>query len=546
MKQLGSNAPNHPLKKSVVQRFRGKLTSPSVLVPNCLNNCTKPTQPITTFGFSKDFREKFDVGDILGEGTFGTVRLAISKSSGEKFAVKHMPKRFESHAPGAPLERFFVRRVQNEVDIGRHLGRSLNVCYFLKAYEEETSVDLVFELCRGGLLWDAVQGGKYSEKDASRLVRDVLRTVAQCHAQGVIMRDIKPENFLFASEEEGAPLKAIDFGLSLFCAPGEVVSARAGTAVYVAPEVLKCCYSLPADIWSAGIVAYQLLTGRLPFSGDEGQEVTDQYSKDHTYNHKEAFRAVLYSELDFESPPWDTLSSAAKDLVRKLLQRDPLARLTAEEALQHPWIDDEAALSHVPMSDSIIQRLQRFGTYGHLKQAALRVMAEVGANPVVPQGMLQLFLELDPRNTGHVEKTALQAALQNDGRFHLSDDEADHLLAQVEDDEDESGLVSVNGWIAALADWGALQQSSEWQVYLKKAFEKLDKRNRGLIGKDELQGLLCGEGGCEFEDEIDAALREADADHDGGISLEEFQTFMTSQRIEKLDLFQSRLRTVKV
>ena len=191
-----------------------------------------------------------------------------------------------------------------------------------------------------------IKAGSYSEVVAARLVREILRTVAQCHAENVMIRDVKPENvreegglrlgrvaacmrpcmyvcvwrcdgigtrstlavpalalelpgswalralnrarppspapaaraqFLFAGPEEGAPLKAIDFGISVFCAPGQVVDLRAGTPIFIAPEVLRNRYSLEADLWSVGIVAYQLLTGRLPFAGEEGLEVSELY-----------------------------------------------------------------------------------------------------------------------------------------------------------------------------------------------------------------------------------------------------------------------------
>lgn len=227
--------------------------------------------------------------------------------------------------------------------------------------------------------------------------------------------------FLFATPAEDAPLKAIDFGISVFCEPGQWVDLRAGTPIYIAPEVLRSRYSLPADVWSLGIVAYQLLTGkagrwmggeanpsevrfhtaachhrrvssrscdilhpksrtalcpisaciamcnpqqqscgsdlsaafetkshalpaapappgRLPFSGEEGAEVAELYMTKQVYNNKDVFRAVLYSDLDFTSPPWDRLSGEAKDLVQSLLQRDGEARPSAEEALRHPWL----------------------------------------------------------------------------------------------------------------------------------------------------------------------------------------------------------------
>lgn len=317
-------------------------------------------EPISSFGFATNFEQLFDTFEPLGHGTFGTVYRAVRKSDGEEFAVKRMPKRFKSTGI---LDKNYVRRIRNEVEIGSHLGASLSIAYLYGAYENEKEVDLVFELCTGGELWSRIQRlGAYTERDAARLVRGVLRTVAQCHAAGVLIRDVKPENFLFASPDPDAALKAIDFGISVFCEPGQVIELRAGTPVYIAPEVLRQRYSLPADVWSAGIVAYQLLTGRLPFGG-EYTSVAETYMKSGTADNKEMFRAVLYANLDFESSPWDILTPEAKDLVSSMLNRNPDERPTAEEALQHPWLaEPEHVASDVPLGDTIIQRLQRFGT----------------------------------------------------------------------------------------------------------------------------------------------------------------------------------------
>lgn len=311
-------------------------------------------EPITTFGYATNFDEVYELGERIGSGTFGTVYVGVERATGRRFAIKRMPKNF---SPDGFLDRYYVRRVRNEVDIGTHLGPSLNVAYFYGGYESPSAVDLVVELCTGGTLWDKIKerGGQYTERDAARLVRELLRTVAQCHASGVMMRDIKPENFLFATADPDAPLKAIDFGISVFLEPGQTVDLRAGTPIYIAPEVLKCKYTRNADLWSVGIVAYQLLTGRLPFSGEEGDEVAEEYMSKQVYNNKDVFRAVLYADLDFESPPWDVLSSGAKELVQSLLQRDPEARPTAEQALAHPWLQEEGA-DGATLGNTIVQR----------------------------------------------------------------------------------------------------------------------------------------------------------------------------------------------
>lgn len=143
--------------------------------------------PIPTFGYASGFSEKYELGKRIGAGTFGTVHICTDQSSGAQFAVKRMPKRF---AANGMLDIAYSRRIRNEVDIGNHLGRSLNVASVVEVFETDTEVDLVVELCTGGELWDRIKqyGGQYSERDAAKIIAEMLRTVAQCHAQGVMMR----------------------------------------------------------------------------------------------------------------------------------------------------------------------------------------------------------------------------------------------------------------------------------------------------------------------------------------------------------------------
>jgi len=535
--------------------------------------------PIGTFGFASNFDEEYTLGRQLGSGTFGTVYEAFNKKTGDKFAVKRTPKRFQM--PGV-LEKYFVRRIRNEVDICNHLGRSLNVAYLYAAFESEQHIDLVMELCTGGELWDAIRarGCAYTERDAARLVREVIRTVAQCHAAGVLMRDVKPENFLFASTDSGAPLKAIDFGISVFCEPGQEIDLRAGTPIYLAPDVLKQKYSHPADMWSVGIIAYMLLTGRLPFSGEEGDEVAELYMSKHVYNNKDVFRAVLYADLDFSSPPWDVISTEARELVQSLLQREPSARPTAEEALASPWLrkrksggssrgigsgfgsvssgsdSDNVGLqngSGVLLGDTIVQRLQRYGMYGRLKQAALRKIAHaarelassssstsfLGArtNTEVPAALQAAFSRVDVEKNGLVPRAALRDELCS-GRFNLTDEEADQLLSQVDDDED--GSVDWEAWMAAMTEWQALRDSLEWDNLVTEAFRTMDRDSDAALGIDDLTALLCGDEGCIDPDIVEAALREADGDHDGTVSLAELRKLLGSHETG-LDLFDARV-----
>jgi len=219
---------------------------------------------LKNFGFKHDFADRYTLGPMLGSGSFGVVHVAVDNQTGQRFAVKSIHKRFI----GEYLEPNFVARIQHEVDIYRHMGQSLNVAHLEEAYEDDVCVDLVMELAAGGNMWQRIKRGNYSERTAAGIVREMLQAVAQCHAKGVVLRDVKPENFLFRSKAEQAPLKMIDFGLAEYCKPAQALSERVGTPFYIAPEVLKQHYGMAVDIWSVGITAYQLLTGHFPWHND--------------------------------------------------------------------------------------------------------------------------------------------------------------------------------------------------------------------------------------------------------------------------------------
>lgn len=210
--------------------------------------------------------------------------------------------------------------VRQEVAIMDHLSGHANVVRLVNAFEDQRNVHIVMELCTGGELFDRiVSRGHYSERTAAQIIKAVVEVVAHCHSMGVVHRDLKPENFLLSSAGNASELKAIDFGLSSFFQPNEYLSDIVGSAYYVAPEVLKKQYSYQCDIWSCGVILYILLCGIPPFYAE---------------NETAIFRAVIKGAVDFESHPWPSISTEAKDCVRKMLTRDIHKRATAEQILK--------------------------------------------------------------------------------------------------------------------------------------------------------------------------------------------------------------------
>ncbi|TQD87714.1 hypothetical protein C1H46_026718 [Malus baccata] len=257
-------------------------------------------------------REFYSFGRKLGQGQFGITFLCVEKATGKEYACKSIAKR-------KLITDDDVEDVRREIQIMHHLAGHPNVISIKGAYEDAIAVHVVMELCAGGELFDRIiQRGHYTERKAAELTRTIVGVVEACHSLGVMHRDLKPENFLFVSQDEDALLKTIDFGLSIFLKPGVKFTDVVGSPYYVAPEVLRKRYGPEADVWSAGVILYILLSGVPPFWAEGEQGIFEQ---------------VLHGDLDFESDPWPSISDGAKDLVRRMLVRDPKRRLTAHEVL---------------------------------------------------------------------------------------------------------------------------------------------------------------------------------------------------------------------
>lgn len=513
------------------------------------------------FGFRRDLHELYDVPSLdeepLGAGSYGVVRKATSKKTGEAFALKTLKKAPWKTAPASKAAvQYYHGKLRNEVEVMQTIGASLSVVYLYDAFEDDECVHLLMELCSGGELLDRISmndSNDYREQKAAQLVKSVLRTAVQCHSRGIIYRDIKPDNFLFQTEDDDSPLKATDFGLAGKLPPkGEVLARRCGTPSYMAPEVIERNYGSQADVWSAGVVAYQLLSGRLPFIDKVNARP----------NAKEVFRAILEDEVDLESDPWSQVSDEAKDFVRKLLDRDPEARPTARAALLHPWLTQTSASwkakaakgQDSALDGQVVARLQRFATQGLLKRSVLRLIAREllsededdiktlsQARDADIETLKALFAKLDTSGDNMVELGELEVGLREIG-YDVTGRESKQLLGSLDTSGD--GLIDVNEFIAALLDWEKIEQTSEYPKWVERAFNILDKDNSGQIDAEEVAQLIFEESS-ESNDSVRAAIvkaciREADIDGNGKIDMDEFASLLQADPTDDLDQYDSR------
>eukprot|EP00191_Tetraselmis_sp_GSL018_P020077 CAMPEP_0177583666 /NCGR_PEP_ID=MMETSP0419_2-20121207/3446_1 /TAXON_ID=582737 /ORGANISM="Tetraselmis sp., Strain GSL018" /LENGTH=354 /DNA_ID=CAMNT_0019073077 /DNA_START=174 /DNA_END=1239 /DNA_ORIENTATION=+ len=342
------------------------------------------------FDFTRGFTEHFTVGDKLGEGAYGCTHICFEKSTGHEYAVKILRKEGMQ-----PEDR---EAVQKEVKILKTVSQSIeNIVVLYGVFEDSTAVYLLLELCTGGELFDHIkEQGSFSEADAANIVRQILRVTAECHLNGIIHRDLKPENFLYASKGLDV-LKAIDFGLSDFFKPDTKFTRIVGSPYYVAPEVLKKNYGPAADVWSVGVIAYVLLCGGPPFWGETDEELFD---------------SIIDDPLDLETDPWPNVSESAKDLLRRLLTKDGRLRLSASQALSHPWVREGGAAPQIPLCYDIVNSLHQFSKQSALKRLFFKNFAQNWDAKHQLQSLADQFTALDKDNSGKVTLSEFQAAIE--------------------------------------------------------------------------------------------------------------------------------------
>ncbi|KAG8510586.1 Calcium/calmodulin-dependent protein kinase type II subunit beta [Galemys pyrenaicus] len=213
----------------------------------------------------------------------------------------------------------------------------------------------------GELFEDIVAREYYSEADASHCIQQILEAVLHCHQMGVVHRDLKPENLLLASKCKGAAVKLADFGLAIEVQGDQQAwFGFAGTPGYLSPEVLrKEAYGKPVDIWACGVILYILLVGYPPF-WDEDQ-------------HK-LYQQIKAGAYDFPSPEWDTVTPEAKNLINQMLTINPAKRITAHEALKHPWVCQRSTVASMMHRQETVECLKKFNARRKLKGAILTTM----------------------------------------------------------------------------------------------------------------------------------------------------------------------------
>ncbi|KAL9327439.1 hypothetical protein ACSQ67_008084 [Phaseolus vulgaris] len=419
------------------------------------------------FGFSKEFTSRLEVGEEVGRGHFGytcSARFKKGELKGQQVAVKM-------------TTAIAIEDVRREVKILRALNGHSNLIRFYDAFEDQDNVyilDLIdiSGYVKGELL-DMIlsRGGKYSEDDAKAVMVQILNVVAFCHLQGVVHRDLKPENFLYTKKDETSELKAIDFGLSDFVRPDERLNDIVGSAYYVAPEVLHRSYSTEADVWSIGVIAYILLCGSRPFWARTESGI---------------FRAVLKADPGFDETPWPSLSSEAKDFVKRLLNKDPRKRISAAQALSHPWIRNYNDVK-VPLDVLIFKLMKTYMRSSSLRKAALRALSKTLTADELYY-LREQFSLLEPSKNGSISLENVNKALMKYATDAMKESRIPDFLSSL--NSLQYRRMDFEEFCAAALSVHQLEALDRWEQHARCAYELFDKDGNRAIVIEELASEL--------------------------------------------------------
>ncbi|GFR46796.1 hypothetical protein Agub_g8428 [Astrephomene gubernaculifera] len=447
-------------------------------------------------GRRQNVKDHYTFGELLGKGTYGTCRIVTDRLTGRRYACKSIPKSRLATTKD-------VQKVKREVAIMEHLEGHPNIVAIENVFEDRKDVHIVQELCSGGELFDSIlEHHHYSERHAATAFRAIARIVAHCHSMGVMHRDIKPENFLLSSRDKDATIKGTDFGLSCFFKEGQTFKEVVGSPFYVAPEVLRRCYDKRADIWSLGVLLYIMLCGVPPYYGD---------------TEKDTFKAILGAELAFDFRPWPSISHAAKDVIRRMLERDPAKRATAAEVLSHEWVREDGTAAAEPLSHDVLPQLRNFAALNKLQQEAIKVIAtHLPENEI--SGLKALFMEINAAGSGCITVDELREALRKKGT-RVSPDELRCIMAQADFKRD--GTLDYEEFLAATMNLSKLEHDE----HLYMAFRFFDKHDVGYITRERLAAVLHKS---PYDPEIEELLQQADRNGDGRIDYNEFRALMRS------------------
>ena len=445
---------------------------------------------------------------FLGEGSYATVYEVKNAYTGASCAMKIIKKKFS-------CSKKEEDEILNEINILRTMDHP-NILKIFEFYSNEREYSIVTELCSMGELFDEIiNNGPFDEKKSAYILYQILSAVNYCHKMNIIHRDLKPENILLVDKDKEGfiTVKVCDFGTSKIFETGSVEQIVIGSSYYIAPEVLKKNYNEKCDVWSCGVIMYILLSQRPPFGGKDDKEIMGN---------------VKTGIYDLNSSPFNKLSQSCIDLIKKLLTIDPQERLSAEEALKHPWFKENKSkelfnkIKDKRTIEELIHNLKSYHRTSVIQETALAYLVHHFPHIKDVVNACKLFNQIDHSGDGKIMKGELYKGLSALYQSPTLEKDVDEIYKNL--DMDNNGYIGYEEFVRGAVNKEYFIQPN----VLKFAFRYFDKDNSGEITFNEIEELFYQSipDKSKVHETLSAIIKEVDSNNDGKISFKEFSVVM--------------------
>ena len=449
--------------------------------------------------------KKYKVISRLGDGSYGTVYLAMNLFTRTNVAMKKINKVKENEID--------EMEIKNEIDILKKLDHP-NIVKILEFYSTEKAYYIITDYCSCGELYNQIKH-QYTENQLAVLFYQLFSGLCYLHANNIVHRDLKLENILISEIERDKEtnknlfwIKIIDFGTAKIFEKNKSEKAVVGSSYYIAPEVLQKHYNEKCDTWSAGVILYMLIVGRAPFDGKDDDEIIENISK---------------GEFNSKHRKLVSASNEVQDLVQKLLEVDPVRRLSAAQALKHPWFTKFKAKSlynniEKEKIEMYLNRLMTYTINSKFQQMVLAFIVHNIAYSEDTKNILKIFRMFNEKDDGKLTKGELTKGLCQYVDENKVKNEIDGIFLML--DGANHGYIEYEEFLRACLDKNTILDDE----HILYAFNFFDKDNKGRISVDKIKKNFVGSN--VKQEVFNNIFKEVDINEDGEIDFVEFKQMM--------------------